>query len=530
MGILSQLALGAKAALGLYVPAPANNPGGQLLAGVFPGSVGSPPSRGTREAEQAYVTAALVRTFTGRISDDVAMNEWEMLRTARASTAAGRASQGLRVRALQASADPRWRAKGIQQMLEAGDLEPLPSHPVLDVLQAGNAGMTGLAVRKLMQLYMDLAGESFMLKERGPGRRVVGLWPIPPSWVVNSPTQQARTYRISYRGYQRTVPTEDLLALTDPSPVNPYGRGSGIVGALGQELDTSEYVVKHLLSWFFNRARPDLLVTGPLGGPENVARFEQAWVNKNMGPMRGFKPMFLDTDGGEGKVAVHEFDQDFRSQQVQQIYALLRDAVRQSFGMPPEIMGDVSNSNRSTIDAADVIYSRYVLVPRLERLRDGLQKWLVDEWADEGLILNYHNPVPEDKEFKLRAMTGLPQNWDVDEHRSAVGGEPLPGDKGKGVFWVSGAIKTQLLDTLDEPPPEVPAALAGAALSPGGEGNAPGPPTAPQRPQDATSDEGKGVDSPRKGNGEPGGAWDLTRYTDEELVTLRAWAARQEAA
>ena len=43
----------------------------------------------------------------------------------------------------------------------------------------------------------------------------------------------------------------------------------------------------------------------------------------------------------------------------------LRDGVNAHFGVPPEILGIVENSNRATATQAKIIYAENVLTPRL---------------------------------------------------------------------------------------------------------------------------------------------------------------------
>jgi hypothetical protein len=111
-----------------------------------------------------------------------------------------------------------------------------------------------------------------------------------------------------------------------------------------------------------------------------------------------------------------------------------RDTVIQTEGVPPELHGIIENSNRSTIDSADYLFSRWVLVPRLEFLRATMQERLVPDF-DERLILDYCSPVQEDKEFNLKVATAAPWSTMVDEWRALREEESLPNDQGK-VFMV----------------------------------------------------------------------------------------------
>ena len=121
-----------------------------------------------------------------------------------------------------------------------------------------------------------------------------------------------------------------------------------------------------------------------------------------------------------------------------------RDAIVQTFGVPPEMLGILQNSNRATIEAADHLFSRWVLLPRLEAFRDVLQKQLVPQF-DEKLILTYQNPIPEDRDFKLSVMQSA--YWAFSTSGVNWQGEPLPDGKGDYFLMPLNLIGSKSLKT-----------------------------------------------------------------------------------
>jgi hypothetical protein len=119
--------------------------------------------------------------------------------------------------------------------------------------------------------------------------------------------------------------------------------------------------------------------------------------------------------------------------------------------MPPEIFGIIENSNRSTIDAADYLMGKYVLVPRLEFMRIILQQQLIEKY-DERLILDYVSPVVEDKEFELQVTQAHPSNFTIDEIRELANRRKIEGGTGFMVP-INTTYVTNLSDTAVEPAP-----------------------------------------------------------------------------
>ena len=442
LGLRDRFALVGRALTGAIDLEP-GSVGGRLLGGVIQ-SGGTPPTRGTREYLQAYSQMPWLRAVAARVSYDVAAVDWQLLTERRA----GRA---VRNRALQRAQAPQ-RAILRKQLEDAGDMDILTDHPALDLLHSANPVQTGLQMRRVTQLHLDLVGEAFWLLERGALNEPIAIWPIPPSWIQGTPTLAHPFYRVSFRAWQGVIPATEIIWFCDPDPANPYGRGTGTAQALGDELETDEYTARHVKSFFFNRARPDLIVY-PVGEgtleEDQVERLEEEWSSRNRGFWRAFRPFFLRRE-----VGIKELDQNFRSQQLVQLREFERDSILQVFGVSPETLGILSKgSNRATVTMGDVIYSKRVLVPRLELLRSVMQERLLPAF-DERLILDYASPVSRDDELELNAMKVAPWAATIDEHRERQGLDPLPDERGTlHVLPLTSQVTTLNL----APPPRDPA-------------------------------------------------------------------------
>ena len=241
---------------------------------------------------------------------------------------------------------------------------------------------------------------------------------------MSTPDSGQSTFRVSYNSMQVEVAEGDMLWLSDVDPCNPYGRGTGIGQTLGDELDTDEYAAKHVKSWFYNRATPELLV-GVKGASENQLRSaKQSWEDSHRGAFRAF-----NSHWHSGELDVEQLSQTFADQQLIELRRYERDIIVHTFGIPAELLGITENSNRATIESADYLYSRWTIVPRLEFWRTELQEKLVPDFG-EGLILEYENPVPEDKEFQMNMVKTAPYAFTVNEIRNIAGlGPTLDGER-----------------------------------------------------------------------------------------------------
>lgn len=453
--VRDRLRIAGKAAIGIFSEESSRQAYG-LLSGIFPGQTGQPPPRGTREILASYTRMPWLRAVASRVSGSCASTEWQLfVQKKRGDARATRNPIIQRAKGVE-------RRKMMKKLAERGELVQVESHPMLDLLNSANSFQTGDAMRKVTQLHIDLVGEAFWLKERNKLGVPVAVWPIPPDWIVNTPTPANPNFRVSFRGWRGLIPDTEFVWFSDPDPSNPYGRGSGTARTLSDELETDEYAAKHLKAFFYNRARPDILVypKGPTGmREEQVRRLEQDWLNRTQGFWRAFKPYFATRE-----VGVHEFDQNFRSMQLVQIRQYERDTILQVYGVPPEILGVLNNSNRATITAADLVMSKYVVEPRLEFQRGILQERLAPEY-DERLIVDFPSPVEADMEFALNVLKAAPHIASVDEWRALAGLPAMDDDAGR-VHMLNNGFRvldpTEGDGLMEEPPEPV------AALPPGG--------------------------------------------------------------
>lgn len=458
MNLQQRLVVAAKAAVGIFSENSMRAAYG-LLSGIMPGGMGQPPVRGTADYLRAYSQMPWLRAVTSRVATATASAEWQLFVVKGKKDAKARG--GPLVKQLQ-RADRKSRIRMFKQLAEAEELQQVTEHQMLDVLRDANEFQTGFSARKVTQLHLDLVGDAFWLKERDALGVVVAVWPIPPSWIIATPTPAYRYFRVSFRGWRGPIPDTEFVWFSDVDPLNPYGRGSGAAMALGDELDTDEYAARHSRAFFYNSARPDLIISpkGPVGlRDENVRRLEEDWLSKTQGFFRSFKPYFLSRE-----VEVKELDQNFRAMQFTQLREFERDVIMQHYGIPPEILGVLTSSNRATIESADYFMSRYVVDPRLEFQRTVLQERFAPEY-DERLIVEYVSTIQEDKEYRLEVAKAAPFALTVNEWRKMTGHGPLEDEEAGELHAVPTTYHLQPIEKYEAPPTPPP---FGGQLPPGG--------------------------------------------------------------
>ena len=311
------------------------------------------------------------------------------------------------------------------QMIPLSDLLEGQKHPLEIFLSQPHPYFSWQTIVFLWTVHLKTVGEAFGIWDKTP--EGWQIWPITPDKITKLPTPDEPAFTLSLPNGQFPIPYDQVLWLLDPDPTSPYGRGSGIAQALDDELTTDEEAAKTIRNFFENQARPDILITGKGLNPEKTKRMQEEWVEKQAGFWNAFKPHFMSE-----AVDITTFKQDFQSMQFTQLRQYERDTIIQVFGLPPEIVGILSSSNRATIEAADMFFSKYTLTPLLTQMREAFQKQLVPLFDDTGQVeIDFVSPISEDKEYQLSVMTAHPYAFLIDEVRAKAGEEPLPDGMGE---------------------------------------------------------------------------------------------------
>jgi hypothetical protein len=388
-----------------------------ILAKLLPSPRDTSPPRTVAELLKFYGESPLLRMVGGRISSDIAAQNWRVYASASSKKADVRYARSVATRPRKA------RQNEIRIAKREGDLREIETHPVLTMIQNGNDYMLGPVMMKLTQLHLDLVGEAFWIMVRNIAGAPVQAVLVPPSWVTKTPETGEDDYEIKYGQYTIEVPRTEMVWFIDADPAKPYGRGLGTGATLADELEIEEYAAKHVKLFFQNRARPEILIAGPNLPKDASTRLEHKWLEKLQGFRNTYLPFFMEAPDG---MELHQFSQDFESMQLIELRKHERDIVLQTFGVSPEIFGVIENSNRATIDAADFLIAKHVLTPRLDLLREFFQYRVMPLYGDESLIIDYDSPVDQDKEFNLKVAGRAPHTRSFNEWRELQNLKTVP--------------------------------------------------------------------------------------------------------
>lgn len=383
----------------------------------------NPPRMTTKRYLESYNTMPWLRAVVHRIAYTVASTPWTLhVDTGQAISSRARAKR-------LTSPHFKTRQQAIQVSRQAGELESIEDHPLLDLIDFSNGFFTGLTTRMLTQIHLEIVGEAFWIIERDEAGVPSEIWPLPPHWVKDTPDPAHPFFNVQFNSAVFDIPVTEVVWFYSPRPEDPYRRGSGLMEALGDELETDELTAKYLKQFFFNGARPDTIISMVGQKDTSRKRAEMHWNQRHQGFWRAFKPFFTSRSV-DVKTLGHQHEQ----MQLVPLRDFERNTIIQVAGVPPEILGILKDANRASMVVAEQLFAKQVVMPRMELMREVMQVILAPQFG-EGLFLGFENPIPDDADFELKAATAAPWSRTVDEWRHLQGLPELEDERGK-VFMV----------------------------------------------------------------------------------------------
>lgn len=297
----------------------------------------------------------------------------------------------------------------LYRIKDDGNRVEIKDHPFLELMRRPNPlfEMTASALWKLHMEYLLLKGEAYCIIERYPDGIPAEMWPVPPQWVQTLPYQGFPFYTIrTTSGTMMNVSVDDMFTQKDLNPADPYMRGLGQAESVADEVEIDEYAAKFQKNFFYNGATPDTVVVLPGADDKQIKRFRETWIDKFAGVFRSHGVEVFSAPKEGNMPTVNKLSDNMKDLDMVNGRIFTRDAIMEHFGVPREIMGITQNSNRATADAAQYIYAKNVLWPRLMQRQDAINLQLLSSYGKD-LYWEYDDVIPHDVEFdKAVAMEG----------------------------------------------------------------------------------------------------------------------------
>lgn len=359
---------------------------------------------------------------------------------------------------------------------EGADGEPLPTHPLRQILRNPNPLMGEDELWQYTIAYMALGGNAYWHKVRSTGGRVVELWPyhagqvrpVPggPAWV------QGYEFNDGSTDWQ-PIPKKDIVHFKWPlpDPSQPWMAQPPLRSA-SRAVDTDSELDRYLYALLKNDAVPrTVIMQNPerFMTPEEVERAKAQWRERYGGESRG------DVAILEAGATVQRLSLNLEELAFDALRRVPEVRIAAAFGVPPILAGlsaGLDASTYSNYQQARLAFTQDRLVPLWRSVAAEVQSSLASEFGNGVVLrhdLNEVASLQEDVNAKwARVNTAFQSGYiTFNEARRAIGMADQPNadiyliDPNKLIVpakQLRQVIDAEVTATLEppKPPPQLP--------------------------------------------------------------------------
>ena len=291
----------------------------------------------------------------------------------------------------QSIAAQEWKLYRVQ----GGEKEEVDNHPAIDLWRSANPFITREDFLETSSQHMELVGEMWWILVRNGAGVPVELQVVRPDRMrpIPHPTEFIAGYEYRVGATTVVLEKDDVIFLRNPNPLDQY-RGIGVVQSMMVDLGAERLAAEWMQNFFRNSAEPGGIIEYPnmTLSDADFERLSERWRSQHQGVANAHRVAILE----RGVWKERKITQ--RDMQFEQLRRFERDQILGGFGMPLPIMGITESVNRANAEAAEVMYGRWVIKPRLMRIRAALNEKLLKLYPDgETLMFDFVDPVPENR-------------------------------------------------------------------------------------------------------------------------------------
>lgn len=309
-------------------------------------------------------------------------------------------------RTSNAVAQVEWKLWRTAKSGKEEDRTEVTSHAALDLWNKPNPYMPQQEFVETIQQHIDLTGEGWWVIARNARAAIpLELWPVRPDRMepIPDPVEFLTGYLyLGPSGERVHLKRDEVIQLRTPNPLDPY-RGAGPVQSLLADLDATRYSAEWNRNFFLNSAEPGGIVEVEKRlSDDEFDEFNARWGEQHKGVANAHRVGLL-----EAGMKWVDRKYTMRDMQFAELREVSREIIREAFGMPKGMLGTVDDVNRANAEAGEVMFARYLVKPRLERIKQALNHDLLPLFgvAAKGLEFDYCDPVPADRELEAKELT-----------------------------------------------------------------------------------------------------------------------------
>lgn len=288
------------------------------------------------------------------------------------------------------------------------DRTEVTSHAAVDMWNKPNPFMPRRRFMETAQQHIDLTGESDILVSSmnlGGKGIPLELWPMRPDRILPVPDPYkflAGYIYVSPDGERIPLDVTECLPILMPNPRDPY-RGLGPIQAVLTTIESMEAADEWDRAFYQNSAEPGgIIEVGTSLSDPQFDELRDRWAATHRGVSKAHRVAILEA-------GMKWVDRSYSQRDMQhgELRSIKRDAILEAFGFPKPMLGITEDVNRANAEAAEYVYSKWLISERADRWKDWLNHQFMPLYGNTGadLMWDYESPVSENTDTVNAGIT-----------------------------------------------------------------------------------------------------------------------------
>lgn len=289
-----------------------------------------------------------------------------------------------------------------------GKKERVPEHEVLTLIKKVNPFIDQYTLFERLQSNLELFGNEYWFLEK-KGKTPVEIYPLNPTLIkpIADKKDYVKGYRYMVDGKNIDIPREDIIHFKNFNPSSDIV-GMATLDAVKFSADTDIAAREYNKMYFQNSATPGVVLEYPETlTPEQVQRIKESWEEDHGGAKKQFKTAIAHSGMKINPLQTSQRDMEFTEQR-----KFSRDEILGIFRVPKTIIGIMEEVNFASAKTANYVFALRTIFPKMKRIVNTLNEFLLPLYGNEGLEFEFKNPIPEDKQqLVLEYQAGIAGGW-----------------------------------------------------------------------------------------------------------------------
>lgn len=295
-----------------------------------------------------------------------------------------------------------------------GTQERIYRHEIFDTLLAPNAQQTGMEMLYTIAAHLEAIGNAYIFLDgvKDAKGKPTALYVLDASKVKVLADRNA--FPATVTGYEYRTSTKEyrfepyqILHIKYPDPADPF-EGIGTVQTAAQWIDADNYAMEFNRRFFLNGAR----IGGFLEAQQAYTTEQLEYIKKSFeaaykGVENAHKVLALPVGTKYTEPQNTQKDMDFAN-----MMTMMRDRILAAFRVPRTALGITDDVNRANAEATDYVFAARTIKPKMAIIVSYLNEFFIPRYGDE-FVLSFEDPVPENRELRIREMQAATGNAPV---------------------------------------------------------------------------------------------------------------------